>query len=603
MKNKLLLGATILGMMFITACSDNENIVNKKDLDIIEQNNVINADNNEMPEEDIEGILDVETTKQENDNGTIIAQENIKNEQNVTHIENINVKKENNIVNLSNEDILGHWKIKKAVYKDSGLEFSLRELYRVGNLEAWGVDFRRDGTTDEIMGIMSDENVKELYRINDGIIKVWINGNLVREYECIREDKTIYLRSLREDYGTQPYYLYFEIEYDEELEPRWWHQKERIVKKDGKYGLLAENGDILLRCIYDGIQPLPGGFYGVEHADKYALWLPSREQLEFKYDVLQETEGEHWGHRLFIVKYNGRYGVVNYDGNDVIQCKYEYIENVKDAIYIAKQDGKYGVITVAQELIPFEYEELRVGDIYRWDGDVTLVAKLSGKYGIIDKEGKEIVPYEYEDIKESNFGIELPQHYKIKKNNKWGMLNIANQQIVVPIEYDEIEENEGVICKVRSGDKWGIINLETHVQIFPCKYKEIELMYVENWNEYAPPYICKVTENGRMWGIVDWKGTIISECMYEEIKNASHWMDYYFMTKHNSKWGVLDSSGKKIIDFKYDDIEFYSENEVDVYRYFVKKDGKYGLINETGKELVKCKYATKEEVKNTFEKP
>lgn len=62
-------------------------------------------------------------------------------------------------------------------------------------------------------------------------------------------------------------------------------------------------------------------------------------------------------------------------------------------LFCVKQNGKYGVIDhEANTVIPFEYEDM-TGNIFDFIG-----VKKSGKWGFVDTEGNNIVPLSYEDI-------------------------------------------------------------------------------------------------------------------------------------------------------------------------------------------------------------
>ena len=66
------------------------------------------------------------------------------------------------------------------------------------------------------------------------------------------------------------------------------------------------------------------------------------------------------------------------------------------------------------------------------DGFVDGLARVQrdGKWGFIDKSGKEVVPCEWDDIYYFINGLAL-----VEKNGKYGFINKKNEAIV-PIEYD-----------------------------------------------------------------------------------------------------------------------------------------------------------------------
>ena len=92
--------------------------------------------------------------------------------------------------------------------------------------------------------------------------------------------------------------------------------------------------------------------------------------------------------------------------------------------------------------------------------------KKNGKYGYIDKTGKEIVPCIYDYIEIWIRNDDLPDikntlsdiydqviycyykgYVKVKKDGKWGLLDDEDNEILKPMFYDEIE-----VIKILSDD-------------------------------------------------------------------------------------------------------------------------------------------------------
>ena len=86
---------------------------------------------------------------------------------------------------------------------------------------------------------------------------------------------------------------------------------------------------------------------------------------------------------------------------------------------------------------------------------VQLGSKKDGKYGLIDKTGKEVIPFIYDKIwflADTLSGIYDQVIYykgyvKVKKDGKWGLLDGEDNEILKPVFYDEIE-----VIKILSDD-------------------------------------------------------------------------------------------------------------------------------------------------------
>ena len=72
--------------------------------------------------------------------------------------------------------------------------------------------------------------------------------------------------------------------------------------------------------------------------------------------------------------------------------------------------------------------------------------KLNGKYGFIDKTGKEVIPFQYDEATYFYDGLALVKEGTIrdKKNNvtqygKYGFIDKTNK-VVIPIKYEGASE-------------------------------------------------------------------------------------------------------------------------------------------------------------------
>ena len=67
--------------------------------------------------------------------------------------------------------------------------------------------------------------------------------------------------------------------------------------------------------------------------------------------------------------------------------------------------------------------------------------ELNGKYGFLDKTGKEVVPCKYDDIGGFSEGL-----VRVCINGKWGVINKTGK-VVIPIKYDKMEDCKNGVVK------------------------------------------------------------------------------------------------------------------------------------------------------------
>lgn len=145
--------------------------------------------------------------------------------------------------------------------------------------------------------------------------------------------------------------------------------------------------------------------------------------------ILVATLG--FAQNLTVFNKDGKWGWKDENGKKVvIKPIYEAEQgfNSELGLGIVQLNQKWGMIDKAgNTVIPFEYESLVVQEKGR------IAAKKNGKTGFIDKDNKEILPFKYDVIRGSSYG----EVYFVKLNGKWGMMSLDLQELN-EIKYDKI---------------------------------------------------------------------------------------------------------------------------------------------------------------------
>ena len=262
----------------------------------------------------------------------------------------------------------------------------------------------------------------------------------------------------------------------------------------------------------------------------------------------------------YTVYENGKFGVINNDGETVITPEYTEIiaiPNKDIPIFVCTydvndQEGTYKtkIINQKNEEIFKEYDKVEAIDNFDskqniWYEDNVLRVQKDGKYGLIDFEGKEILPCNYEEIVALK-GV--TNNLLIKKDGKVGLVNEKGQTII-NTEYNDIKT-------LKEGYK----------------------------NEYI------IVNDNNQYGIISTTGTILVEPKYEDVKYLNN--SEMFAVKEAGVWKLINKDNQILIDGGYDNIiEAKGENVV------VEKDGKYGVITTKNEEKIPVEY---EQIKYTF---
>lgn len=262
----------------------------------------------------------------------------------------------------------------------------------------------------------------------------------------------------------------------------------------------------------------------------------------------------------YTVYENGKFGVINNEGETVINPEYTEIVLVpnKDVpIFICTydlndQDGTYKtkVINQKNEEIFKEYSKVEAIDNFDskqniWYEDDVLRVEKDGKYGLINFEGKEVLPCDYDEITALK-GV--TNNLLVKKDGKVGLVNEKGQTIV---------------------------NTE---------YKDIKTLKEGYKNEYI------IVNDNNQYGIISTTGTVIIEPKYEDVKYLNN--SEMFAIKDAGVWKLINKDNQILIDGGYDNIiEAKGENVV------VEKGGKYGVVTTKNEEKIPVEY---EQIKYTF---
>ena len=282
-------------------------------------------------------------------------------------------------------------------------------------------------------------------------------------------------------------------------------------KKDGKYGLIGYDGKIVTKAIYEQIE-------GLEH---------------------KESE--------LLVKKDGKYGVINQKG--VLLLKTEYDGIVADGYY-DKQKGyglsgyivskkteegyRYGYIGAKREkVLEVDYNNIsRVLEVEPAE-DVYLIATKNGQTGVM-KNQKSMINYAYQTVEYDEYN----NVFMIERNAKHGVID-TNGKEILPVQYDEIEA-KGIYLKV--------VTEETSTY-FDTKGNKLEN------NEYETvlktdqeDYFITINVEGQ-YGVINSKKEVVIENTYQYLE---HLYEDYFIASNESHLGVINKDGQTVIEFEYD---------------------------------------------------
>ena len=286
-------------------------------------------------------------------------------------------------------------------------------------------------------------------------------------------------------------------------------------KENNKYGIMDFKGNKVTQPIYDSIESLlyKEGCLIVKQNDKYGIInIKGKEIVKAQYDSItadgyynENTQYKAAGFIIGNKKSDGyRYGYVNYKGKILLDTDFNEINRVSEIIddnnvyLLAIKNGQAGLLKNTNYIVKHEYEEIE----YNSENELFIVQK-SSKQGVINKQGNEILPIEYDYILFTNDEINAQKDEKIYYYDMTG----------------KAKEKTDNITKLSTQNA---------------------------------QYFITIDENDK-FGVIDKDNNTIIKNIYQYIEYAYN--DYFVATNSKGKLGVLNSEGKLEIDFNYNVIQ------------------------------------------------
>ena len=282
-------------------------------------------------------------------------------------------------------------------------------------------------------------------------------------------------------------------------------------------------------------------------------------QLHYKVEEISE-------YKYFTLEQNQKYGVIDRNGNIVIEAEYGAVQipNPSKAIFVCVKE--YNENTKEYETVVYNEKKEVLLSNYKNIQSISIYTNVNS------------TPYEKSVL-------------TYKENGKYGLINLEGKQITKPV-YDEISSinyKEGTFL-VKQNELEGIINMKGKV-IIKCEYESVtsDNYYSENGNKKQAGFIVsKKTEDGYRYGYANYRGTIILNPIYtqlERVTEIANEKGVYFIAFKNGQAGLLKNN-KEILNYEYEDIQYNVLGSI----FVTKRNGKYGAVNQEGTTVLYPEY-------------
>ena len=250
----------------------------------------------------------------------------------------------------------------------------------------------------------------------------------------------------------------------------------------------------------------------------------------------------------------GEEGLINYKGEVIIKPKFDFAGLVEEDMVDIMNREKIGYINVKTlEKIKPQFE-----DGNEFSEELAAVMNKQEKWGFINKTGKLVIPYKYDDV---DWYFENDR-IQVELNSKQFYINKKDEYL------GEVEDSDFVRKELSLDDKRRrlyLMNPGFDSLSFPATgYRQDSIFWYKTKDKY---------------GLADTTGLIITKPVFDYI---CYFSEGLAPVKINDKWGFIYPNGQIAIELKFE--------KVINFKYGLaatKQDGKWGFIKNSGEWIIK----------------
>lgn len=400
-----------------------------------------------------------------------------------------------------------------------------------------------------------------------------------------------------------------------------------IFLRDGKYGVMDRNGQIVISPDYSGVydvgpffEVVKDGCIGLMDRQGKSIVPCIHSELERRFEIddewkLIQLHGGQFAPRNMLqqmIFFGGQYALYDFTGKELLPFGTHPTFAVGDGLITVENPASVGnettcgyMDTTGAMVIPFQYAQasdfsdgfalvkVRSGFDWEWnvidtagktvssfsDRDYDLWKNLGeGRWflsrrsedGInlavlVDREGNELAVFQGD-------GGQVPGIYpfseglaRIDVGGKSGFIDTLGNE-AISLKYDSVNDFSGGLARVYLNGKQGVID-RAGQEVVPATYENVKIH--DKYIEAFPSKIeCLCYSRD---------GEIMGDCVI--------YQDGLFEIERDGKWGLIDENGAEVLPFQYDAIRIDEDGLI-----AAEQGDQYHLLNRNGQEICSANY-------------
>jgi len=331
-----------------------------------------------------------------------------------------------------------------------------------------------------------------------------------------------------------------------------------------KIGLMNEKGEILIEPKYADIKHTSDGYASVRKINTwYSLSANNQNLGEISADQLAL-----FNQSIYKASTDKTFWLTDLEGIKTSDS-YDSIGDLTDGLAPVNNSGRWGVINkYGKQKIPTKHDSLRV------QPNGLVLVKNKDYWSVYDSFNIRKTYNKYTEIGKSKQGL-LP----VRKNNHWGFIDRSGEELIHCV-YSQVGDFNYSLVDVKFHGEVGVINKEGEWIVLPKKIDSLKVInrdyfisysgklkrlidfmdeetiyFTENRLEVKDGYLLEHTSNDGLWKI-DFSGRIIggntrSRDEYEEVRAPS---EGFYAIKKGGSYGFIDNQNRLRIANRYQDV-------------------------------------------------
>ncbi len=248
-----------------------------------------------------------------------------------------------------------------------------------------------------------------------------------------------------------------------------------VVYKDGKGGVIDKSGKQVVPYKYDMISDFSEGLAKIWTDDRLIGYINTKgkEVVPIKYLGRWSTDFSEGFAAVGVDSGDSlKCGYIDKTGKVVIEPVYDLAGMFHDGRACVMKDGMYGYIdTKGHEVIPLIYDFAGGDMIGKEFNDGVAVVYKDKHYQIIDKHGKAITEPKFTSFVDTPTSEGL--FYLSVNGSEAGLIDKQGKEIVpLKYHYGDIRRCKEGFIGIKKNDKWGFVD-KTGKQVIPCIYDDV----------------------------------------------------------------------------------------------------------------------------------